>query len=488
MRKSVRHRHRGPPEVLDHHRRRWGEQGDHAFERREDSTLLVRRIEHDQVEPIVLGCAPRPGSGVTSWPRTSAASARPVRSQVLADGRRAPPVPSPRRSRCAAPRDSASIPTAPLPAYRSSTRASITRSPRMPKSVSFTRSVIGRVPRSRGAVSWMPRAVPAITRMGPAGSSSRRVALLLQGRELVAHADQLGTGGQRRVGGDQPIGQRRAPARPGPGAAARRGRPPAAAAAPTAACRAGSPRRAGAGPPRRWRTRRTSRGSPPAGARDSSSAASETRMQKDRCGPRPTRPRSWCSCARPKRSASSMSITLAFGTSIPTSITVVATSTSSSPAAKACMVASRSSARCWPCTSPIRSCGSASCRRIELGLGAGHRQRLALRRRAGTTTKLWRPSAASAAMNASIFGSAASVAQLGADRLPARAAGGAGSRSTGRRRRSAPGCAGWAWRSAPARAAPAPRPSPAGRPAAPRRSDAARRRRPGPAWRTRPPR
>ena len=49
----------------------------------------------------------------------------------------------------AAPRDSASIPTAPLPAYRSSTRASSTRSPRMPNSVSLTRSVIGRVARGR---------------------------------------------------------------------------------------------------------------------------------------------------------------------------------------------------------------------------------------------------------------------------------------------------------------------------------------------------
>jgi hypothetical protein len=43
--------------------------------------------------------------------------------------------------------------------------------------------------------------------------------------------------------------------------------------------------------------------------------------------PRPTRPRSWCSCARPKRSACSITIRLALGTSTPTSITVVATST-----------------------------------------------------------------------------------------------------------------------------------------------------------------
>ena len=50
-----------------------------------------------------------------------------------------------------------------------------------------------------------------------------------------------------------------------------------------------------------------------------------------RCrSPCPTRPRSWCSCASPRRSAFSMIIRLAFGTSTPTSMTVVATSRSSS--------------------------------------------------------------------------------------------------------------------------------------------------------------
>ena len=38
------------------------------------------------------------------------------------------------------------------------------------------------------------------------------------------------------------------------------------------------------------------------------------------CAPRPTRPRSWCSCERPKRSACSITITVALGTSTPTSI------------------------------------------------------------------------------------------------------------------------------------------------------------------------
>ena len=47
------------------------------------------------------------------------------------------------------------------------------------------------------------------------------------------------------------------------------------------------------------------------------------------------RPRSWCSWARPKRSACSTTMTEAAGTSTPTSITVVATSRSSPPSAKA---------------------------------------------------------------------------------------------------------------------------------------------------------
>ena len=57
-----------------------------------------------------------------------------------------------------------------------------------------------------------------------------------------------------------------------------------------------------------------------------------TSTQADAAVPRPTRPRSWWSCDRPKRSACSTTISVAFGTSTPTSITVVETSTSSSRA------------------------------------------------------------------------------------------------------------------------------------------------------------
>ena len=54
--------------------------------------------------------------------------------------------------------------------------------------------------------------------------------------------------------------------------------------------------------------------------------------QDDWCAPRPTRPRSWCSWASPNRSACSTTITVAFGTSMPTSMTVVDTRTCTSPA------------------------------------------------------------------------------------------------------------------------------------------------------------
>jgi hypothetical protein len=62
-------------------------------------------------------------------------------------------------------------------------------------------------------------------------------------------------------------------------------------------------------------------------------------------------------CDSPKRSACSITIRLALGTSTPTSITVVATSTSMSPAAKAAITACFSSAFSRPCTSPTRSSG-----------------------------------------------------------------------------------------------------------------------------------
>ncbi len=50
--------------------------------------------------------------------------------------------------------------------------------------------------------------------------------------------------------------------------------------------------------------------------------------------PRPTRPRSWCNCASPNRSGESITMMQALGTSTPTSITLVETSTCVWPARK----------------------------------------------------------------------------------------------------------------------------------------------------------
>ena len=56
----------------------------------------------------------------------------------------------------------------------------------------------------------------------------------------------------------------------------------------------------------------------------------------------------------PKRSAPRMTMTVALGTSTPTSMTVVATSASSSPRRKAAMTGSRALAGRRPCSSPTR--------------------------------------------------------------------------------------------------------------------------------------
>ena len=85
------------------------------------------------------------------------------------------------------------------------------------------------------------------------------------------------------------------------------------------------------GRPRPARSRRGSRSTACSRRRAIAPASVANSRHCEGCSPRPTRPRSWCSWETPKRSAPSISITVAFGTSIPTSITVVATSTSVSP-------------------------------------------------------------------------------------------------------------------------------------------------------------
>ena len=111
--------------------------------------------------------------------------------------------------------------------------------------------------------------------------------------------------------------------------------------------------------------------------------------------PRPTRPRSWCSCERPNRSASSTIMTVALGTSTPTSMTVVATSTSSRRSRKAAITASFSFEGSWPWSSPSRRPASSSaCRRSNSAVAA-LASILPLSSTSGHTTYAWWPASTS---------------------------------------------------------------------------------------------
>ncbi len=126
---------------------------------------------------------PRAGAGL-SWPPAGAgprASTRSTRSAAsTAPGRpiasmfslitRVARAPCSTSSTCPAPRDRASRPTAPDPAYRSRTRAPASE-PRIDTIVanrpSLARSLVGLVSRPSGTASRRPPASPAITRATP---------------------------------------------------------------------------------------------------------------------------------------------------------------------------------------------------------------------------------------------------------------------------------------------------------------------------------
>src|SRR6266498_5320041 len=110
-----------------------------------------------------------------------------------------------------APRERASIPMAPVPANRSSTRAPSTRAPRLEKRPSRARSETGRVPAGTGA-SRVPLAVPA-TILTSSGRARSRVEQPLDGlarERLAKELQQFRTSIQSRVCVDD--GER-----PGPG-------------------------------------------------------------------------------------------------------------------------------------------------------------------------------------------------------------------------------------------------------------------------------
>src|SRR6266850_2544351 len=105
-------------------------------------------------------------------------------------------------------------------------------------------------------------------------------------------------------------------------------------------------------------------------SRGAASGMSDRRMQWLAAVPRPTRPRSWCSCASPNRSACSISMTVAFATSIPTSMTLVATRMCTALSRNARIVASRSSALSRPCTRPTSSSGNTLASRSAITVAA----------------------------------------------------------------------------------------------------------------------
>ena len=135
--------------------------------------------------------------------------------------------------------------------------------------------------------------------------------------------------GERGVVGEQAVGEARAPAA---AASASRARSATRNAGQAGLARAEQFARAAqlAGPSPRSRSRRWSRASSPGAAAPAPTAATGTaaRSSTPRCRARPGRA-AGAAATRPRRSAFSMIISEAFGTSTPTSITVVATSRSS---------------------------------------------------------------------------------------------------------------------------------------------------------------
>ena len=88
-----------------------------------------------------------------------------------------------------APRDSASMASAPVPANRSSTRAPSTRSPSTPNSASLTRSLVGRVSRPGTARNRLPPRSPPDN---PHGTTSTKDGKSAPHPRIASAAEMLG--------------------------------------------------------------------------------------------------------------------------------------------------------------------------------------------------------------------------------------------------------------------------------------------------------
>ena len=207
-------------------------------------------------------------------------------------------------------------------------RAAVTEA----NSASRTRSLVGRVP--------CPRRGEPPPAGGPADDPGHRPSTLRPSPGTRPAADcsssataaaSAGCAGQRRVRLEQvgrpPAGRRRSSSRRGSTAAAAGWTGGRTARRPARRPPGAAPGRAGAARTRPVVAATASSRSP---GRAALGRLGDQQAQPA-CRPRPTRPRSWCSWETPNRSASMITMVVAFGTSTPTSMTVVATSTSISP-------------------------------------------------------------------------------------------------------------------------------------------------------------
>ena len=292
---------RGAPVALGHH---------HGA-RAQDRHQRARQLRSEARSPGGMGDRGRPdridarlcvrARGTSQRVACDDLGRRSEGSRGCAGSPRSPPREESTSVAAAAPRDSASIASAPEPANRSSTRAPVRR-PRIENRASRTRSLVGRVPRPAGRCSVRP---PARAGDHPHGLTT------------VANDHGVTPGSARRLGARTP------PRAPRPAARARRGEvadPARRSARRAARARSSSSRvaraarRPGTGRGRCWRVPTSSpspRSSRSISARREAVAVRGQRLQPRRvlrrrtagtarrCSPRPIRPRSWCSCEIP---------------------------------------------------------------------------------------------------------------------------------------------------------------------------------------------
>ena len=179
--------------------------------------LMVRigAVDQDHVERARQATSARRSQTPASVLTICARSASCVRARLAAIARAAVASRSTKVA-CAAPRDRASIPAAPLPANRSRNLEPGRSGSRIAKSVCLTRSPSGRVP-SPGASSRRPRALPAMTRPASAIRAPRHHAARRFGGGDSPQPARFELGLQGRLRRDHPAIRVEEPLRVGAG-------------------------------------------------------------------------------------------------------------------------------------------------------------------------------------------------------------------------------------------------------------------------------